>query len=82
MIAGWTSIFSPTYLRIRKTNIASKSPSDPHTTPAMVPKCSSRLMRITESLSVARGANVRRASQPEKRFIRKPLFFSLFQAVP
>ena len=45
--------------------MASKSPSVPQTAPAMVPKCSSRLMRITESpvfWSVLRGANVRMAS--------------------
>ena len=47
--------------------MASKSPSVPQTAPAMVPKCSSRLMRITESpvfWSVLRGANVRMASHP------------------
>ena len=44
--------------------MARSSPSVPHTTPAMVPKCSSRLISITESFSVARGEKVRSASHP------------------
>ena len=53
------------YLQRRNAKMARRSPNVPQTAPAMVPKCSSRLMRITESLcSVLRGANVLIASQP------------------
>ena len=51
--------------------MARRSPSVPQTTPAMVPKCSSRLIRITESFSVARGENVRSASHPAAKQIFK-----------
>ncbi len=60
---------STAYLQSKKAKTARSSPKVPQTAPAMVPRCSSRLIRTMESRSVLLGANVRMASQPRNVFV-------------